>query len=184
MANEGAQRSTNRRKQSRKPFSNQQKLNERITKFLSLPEPIFPVKFVFLRLGSLCNASESNSFTSARCNIEHIKNDQNKLYSLDLRTLFDQGFNTLRKYKLQNNSQQLHPNETAAIRRLECFFHDEGKGFFTDITFTFTLKIAEIHVQLSQNQCNHVILNAFVALKFIAYNKQSNMLRRVCITFI
>lgn len=112
MEGEGAQ----------KPFRYQRELNESINKFLSPSESIIHVKFVFLRLGSLCNASESNSFTSARCNIEHIKNDQNKLYSLDLRTLFDQGFNMLCTYKVQNNSQQLYPNENAAIRRLEFFF--------------------------------------------------------------
>lgn len=175
MEGEGAQ----------KPFRYQRELNESINKFLSPSESIIPVKFVFLRLGSLCNASESNSFTSARCNIEHIKNYQNKLYSSDLRTLFDQDFNMLRTYKVQNNSQQLYPNENAAIRRLEFFFRDKGKGFCTDITFTFTLKIAEIHVQLSQNQCNYVILNAFVALKSIEYKtKPKYMLHRVCNTFI
>lgn len=122
------------------PFRYQRELNESINKFLSPLESIIPVKFVFLRLGSLCNASEINSFTSARCNIEHIKNDQNKLYSLDLRTLFDQGFNMLRTYKVQNNSQQLYPNENAAIRRLEFFFSRQRLGFLYRYNFYIYFK--------------------------------------------
>lgn len=48
------------------------------------------VKFGLLKLGPLCNASESNSFTSARCNMSNIKNGE-KQYFVEFKELFKKG---------------------------------------------------------------------------------------------
>lgn len=128
MPEVGAPRSATNGKKRGKPYKYQTKLNNTITECLSPSDSTTSVKFVFLKLGSLCNASESMSFTSAICDIEHIKTDQNKLFSLDFRTLFDQGFKTLSNYKFQPNSQELGEFEAAAIHSLELFFRDKGKA--------------------------------------------------------
>lgn len=149
MAKSGAQRKP-------KLYKYQMNLKDTITKCLSPPDSISSVKFAFFKFGPLCNASESNSFTRARCNIEHIKKDEKTLYSLDFGTLFDQGLETLRKYpnegKLRDKLKRRKNAEAEAIRKLEIFFRDKGKGFCIDITFTFTLKVVEIHVQRLHNQ--------------------------------
>lgn len=85
------------------------------------------VKFGFLRLGPLCNASESNAFSSARCNISNIKNKNKGHYSLDIRTLFERGFELLEKY--HHKSPKLTSSEAEAIETLEIFFKEKGEVY-------------------------------------------------------
>lgn len=143
MAEGGAPKTSKKKK---KPNSYQRKLNDVITKCLSTSDSIISVKFGFFQFGPLCNASESNSFTTARCNIEHIKKNRDTHYSLDFRTLFKLGFETLSNYEFQVNSKKLSNGEAEAICRLELFVRSKGKGFCIDITFTFTFKVIEIYV--------------------------------------
>lgn len=100
----------------------QQNLDRAISKCLSSK-----VKFGFLRLGPLCNASESNAFTSARCNITNIKNKENKHYSVDFEKLFEQGVTLLKKYQLRSPASEATAIE--AIQKLEIFFKDKGKDY-------------------------------------------------------
>lgn len=143
MAEGGAPKTSKKKKN---PNSYQRKLNDMITKCLSTSDSIISVKFGFFQFGPLCNASESNSFTTARCNIEHIKKNRDTHYSLDFRTLFKLGFETLSNYEFQVNSKKLSKGEAKAICRLELFVRSKGKGFCIDITFTFTFKVIEIYV--------------------------------------
>lgn len=85
------------------------------------------VKFGFLRLGPLCNASESNAFSSARCNIKNIKNKQHRHYSLDMKMLSKRGIELLEKYK--NKPAELTTSEAEAIQKLETFFEKKGKVY-------------------------------------------------------
>lgn len=85
------------------------------------------VKFGFLRLGPLCNASESNAFSSARCNIANIKNKHKRHYSLDIRTLFDKGFKLFKKY--HRKAPNLKNGEAEAIEKLENFFKEKGEVY-------------------------------------------------------
>lgn len=143
MAEGGAPETSKKKK---RPNSYQRKLNNIITKCVSTSDSIISVKFGFFQFGPLCNASESNSFTKARCNIEHIKKNKDTHYSLDFKKLFELGFETLKNYEFQVNSKKLSNDEAAAISRLEMFVCDKGKGFCIDITFTFNFKVIEIYV--------------------------------------
>lgn len=89
--------------------------------------PDIDVKFGFLRLGPLCNASESNAFTSAKCNIKNIKNKQHGHYYLDMRTLFERGLELLEKCKIK--SPERTKDEVEAIQKLETFFNEKGKVY-------------------------------------------------------
>lgn len=62
----------------------------------SMFESLRSVKFGFLKFGSFCNASESNAFTSARCEIDNIKNES-KPYTIDFKTLLKLGLDLLKK---------------------------------------------------------------------------------------
>lgn len=157
-------------KKKKRPYQYQKKLNDMITRCLSPSDSIISVKFGFFQFGPLCNASESNSFTTARCNIKHIKKDEDTHYSLDFRTLFKLGFETLSNYKYQVNSKKLSYGEAAAIRRLEIFVRDKGKGFCIDITFTFTFKVVEIYVYRLHNHYNRMVVIAFSALQSLIVN--------------
>lgn len=57
------------------------KLDDRI--FECLPS-LRSVKFGFLKFGSLRNASESNEFTSARCEINIIRNEECKQFTISV----------------------------------------------------------------------------------------------------
>lgn len=120
------------------PRETQQKLNRAISNWLSSN-----VYFGFLRLGPLCNASESNAFTSARCNITKIKNTKGKLFSLKFERLFKRGVILLKKYKRQ--SPALKSAEIEAIQILETFFKEKGKNYAH-------IKLLFKYVQLKKKQ--------------------------------
>lgn len=85
------------------------------------------VKFGFLKFGSLCNASESNTFTLARCQLTKIKGEE-KLYSVDLEVLFNRGIELLKKYSDHTSTQpEATEIEAEAILKLEKFFEIKGK---------------------------------------------------------
>lgn len=67
----------------------------------SVVESLGSVKFGFLKFGSLCNASDSNAFTSARCEIDNIKNEESEPYTIDFKTLFKLGLDLLEKLMLE-----------------------------------------------------------------------------------
>lgn len=100
-------------------------LNQAISECVSVPNSTIAVKFGFIKLGPKCNASEPNTFTKARCYIDKIRNGENRPYTLDFRTIFNQGIRLLRDYK--NESRQLRRGENAAIRKLINFFENKGK---------------------------------------------------------
>lgn len=112
-----------------------QKLKQSISGFLSESKSTTSVKFGFLEFGPLCNASESNAFTSARCHIKSITNKENKHYSLEFRALFDQGLKLLENYKDENPG--LEHTKPEAINKLEKYFYDEGKGLCTDLLYLY-----------------------------------------------
>lgn len=106
------------------PIETQQKLDRAISEYFDSE-----VKFGFLRFGPLCNASESNAFTSARCNITHIKTPkQNKHYCLEFKKLFARGVKLLNRYKLRSPAQN-STAKTEAIQKLETFFKEKGKDY-------------------------------------------------------
>lgn len=94
----------------------------------SMFESLGSVKFGFLKFGSLCNASESNAFTSARCEINNIINEERKHYTIDFETLFKLGLDLLKKWKLENHPC-LDERNTRAINILKEFIEKKGKGF-------------------------------------------------------
>lgn len=78
------------------------------------------VNFGFLKLGSLCNASENSAFTSAICNIEHIKNKTREHYSLNIQHLFSKGCGLIKD--IQKEEKELDETSSAALNRLKMFF--------------------------------------------------------------
>lgn len=82
------------------------------------------VKFGFLKFGSLCNASESNAFTSARCEINNIINKESKTYTLDFETLFKLGLDLLEKLRCEKKPT-LGERNTRAIEILEAFIEQK-----------------------------------------------------------
>lgn len=101
------------------------KLDQRIFTALS---SLSTVKFGFLKLGPLCNASESNSFTSARCHIQHITNDEDELFTFDFKKLFKPAMDLLEKLR-QDEKPQLGKSDIAAIKKLKTFMKEKGKDF-------------------------------------------------------
>lgn len=80
------------------------------------------VKFGFLKFGPLCNASESNAFTSARCGIIH---EERGPYTIDFKTLFKLGLDLLEKLKLEEEPTLSDKNITA-IKILEAFIEQKA----------------------------------------------------------
>lgn len=95
------------------------------------------VKFGFLKFGSLCNASKSNAFTSARCEINNIINEERKPYTIDFETLFKLGFDLLEKLR-REKKPSLGERNTAAIKILDAFIEQKGRGFCKHIIFMTT----------------------------------------------
>lgn len=83
------------------------------------------VRFGFLELGSLCNASESNAFTRASCHITNITNERNGHYFLEFIELFRPGLELLEKYKTDRWSP--NAREENAIEKLESFLREKGQ---------------------------------------------------------
>lgn len=79
------------------------------------------VKFGFLKFGPLCNASESNAFTSARCGIIQ----ERRPYTIDFKTLFKLGLDLLEKLKLEEEPTLSDKNITA-IKILEAFIEQKA----------------------------------------------------------
>lgn len=103
----------------------QHKLDQRIFTALS---SLDTVKFGFLKLGPLCNASESNCFTSARCHTKHIKNGNGELFTFDFRELFKPAMDLLKKLE-EDKKPRLGESDIAAIKKLKTFMKDKGKDF-------------------------------------------------------
>lgn len=86
------------------------------------------VKFGFLKFGPLCNASESNAFTSARCEIKNIIHEEHEPYTIDFETLFKLGLDLLKK--LKKKTPKKHPTlsegDTAAIEILRNFIEKKA----------------------------------------------------------
>lgn len=83
------------------------------------------VRFGFLQVGSLCNASESNAFTKARCHMTNITNKRNGHYYLEFKELFGPGKKLLEDYK-KNPKSRKSLNKTIAIGKLESFLREKG----------------------------------------------------------
>lgn len=107
------------------------------------------VKFGFLKFGPLCNASESNAFTSARCGIIQ----ERRPYTIDFKTLFKLGLDLLEKLKLEEEPTLSDKNITA-IKILEAFIEQKDRHetslkdilFDNDKTYSeadFTVTLAE-----------------------------------------
>lgn len=110
--------------QSDKPLkTHKHKLNEDVFKFLS---KVSSTKFGFLKLGPLCNASESNSFKSAKCHIQNVTNKKNGHYTLDLKRLFQDGCDLLENME-NNTSISLDERKIAAVKALENFFDNKDE---------------------------------------------------------
>lgn len=103
----------------------QHKLDQRIFTALS---SLNTVKFGFLKLGSLCNASESNCFTLARCHTKHITNDTGDLFTFDFRKLFKPAIDLLKMLE-EDENPLLGESDIAAIKKLKTFMKDKGKDF-------------------------------------------------------
>lgn len=91
------------------------------------------VKFGFLKFGPLCNASESNAFTSARCGIIQ----ERRPYTIDFKTLFKLGLDLLEKLKLEEEPTLSDKNITA-IKILEAFIEQKGRVLCKQIIFVTT----------------------------------------------
>lgn len=85
------------------------------------------VNFGFLKFGYLCNASESNAFTSARCHIKKRKNQNGQLYALKFIELFQAGCELLK----DNTSQTQPVNDNTALKKLKDFKAVKGKALCT-----------------------------------------------------
>lgn len=85
------------------------------------------VNFGFLKLGSLCNASESFPFSSAYCDVKHITNAKRKRYILNIKQLFSQGFELIEK--IRNSENVLDQASSEAKEKLKMFFDNKGKSW-------------------------------------------------------
>lgn len=99
-------------------------LRNAISECLSESNSTVNVRFGFLELGSLCNASESNAFTKASCHITNITNKRNGHYFLDFRKLFRPGLTLLENYK--NDTWRPNARGKKAIEKLELFLRERG----------------------------------------------------------
>lgn len=84
------------------------------------------VNFGFLKLGSLCNASENNAFSSAYCNITQIRNAKKGHYSLNIKKIFSVGFELIDK--IRTNKEKLNYESNLAKQKLRYFFEKKGKS--------------------------------------------------------
>lgn len=84
------------------------------------------VNFGFLKLGSLCNASENNAFSSAYCNITQIRNAKKGHYSLNIKKIFSVGFELIDK--IRTNKEKLNYKSNLAKQKLRYFFEKKGKS--------------------------------------------------------
>lgn len=89
------------------------------------------VNFGFLKLGSLCNASESNAFSSAYCNITQIRNPKKGLYTMNIKTLFSEGIELIKK--IRKNKSGLDSKSNLAKNKLKCFFENKGKRWIREV---------------------------------------------------
>lgn len=108
-----------------------EKLYQAITECSSLK-----VKFGFLKLGSLCDASKSRAFTSATCDIEVISkiiNTRERHYSVDFNLLFKRGFKLFEGYREKNSFERCY-QKYAPINTLAEFWGKIGKSF-TDMLY-------------------------------------------------
>lgn len=103
----------------------QHELDQRIFTALS---SLNTVKFGFLKLGQLCNASESNCFTSARCHTQHITNDNGGLFTYNFGKLFQPAMDLLEKLR-EDEKPLLGESDITAIEKLKKFMKDKGKNF-------------------------------------------------------
>nr|XP_022332267.1 uncharacterized protein LOC111129982 [Crassostrea virginica]XP_022332268.1 uncharacterized protein LOC111129982 [Crassostrea virginica] len=100
-------------------------LDERIFTYVSDSDTLDFAKFGFLKLGPLCNASESCSFTEATCNFKTVRNENNLALILEFSQLFSRGITLLSDVK--NNKRELEQHELEAIKLLDSFFKDKDK---------------------------------------------------------
>lgn len=100
-------------------------LNERIFLYVSNSNSFSFANFGFLKLGPLCNASESYSFSEANCHVKTVKNENNLALILEFSQLFSRG--TMLLSDVKNNRRELDQQEIAAIRILDNFFKEKGK---------------------------------------------------------
>lgn len=101
------------------------KLDQKL--FACLPK-LKSVKFGFIELGSLCDASESSAFTSTHCHLKHITNKEYKHFTWNFKSLFHVGYALLRKIEKRDNPHLSLPARTiAAITKLETFLEEKGK---------------------------------------------------------
>lgn len=128
-------------------------LNQAISECLSESNSCIDVKFGFLKLGLLCNASASYAFTSANCNIENIKHER-KHYFLSFKKLFHLGLELLRDFT--NKTRILEEKENEAIEKLTSFFNDKGRyDLCTDKTYTFINKM--FYYEMNVNVWNNFV---------------------------
>lgn len=154
----GEQRGTSAKK-------NKHKLEVSILECLST---LRSIKFGFLKFGSLCNAAESNAFTSARCDIDNIKNDEDEPYTIDFETLFKLGLDLLETLRPTKKHPTLSEGDTAALEKLIIFFEkkDGNEKSLTKILFDedkkyseadFTVTLAEHLFKLLAPEPHYVI---------------------------
>lgn len=117
-------------------------LDERIFTYVSNSNSFSFAKFGFLKLGPLCNASESHSFTEANCHVKTVRNENNLALILEFSQLFSRGVMLLSDVK--NNRRELDRQEIAAIKILDNFFKERGKCSCTKSLFLAYLKRVEL----------------------------------------
>lgn len=100
-------------------------LDERIFTYVSNSNSFSFAKFGFLKLGPLCNASESHSFTEANCHVKTVRNENNLALILEFSQLFSRGVMLLSDVK--NNRRELDRQEIAAIKILDNFFKEKDQ---------------------------------------------------------
>lgn len=97
------------------------------TLFACLPK-LESVKFGFLKLGSLCDASESSAFTSTNCDLKHITNKESKHFTWNFKSLFRVGYALLRKIEERHHPHVSLPARTIApIIKLETFLEEKAQ---------------------------------------------------------
>lgn len=99
--------------------------DERIFTYVSNSNSFSFANFGFLKLGPLCNASESYSFTEANCQVKTVKNENNLALILEFSQLFGRGVMLLSDVK--NNRRELDQQEIVAIRILDNFFKEKDQ---------------------------------------------------------
>lgn len=117
-------------------------LDERIFTYVSNSNSFSFAKFGFLKLGPLCNASESHSFTEANCHVKTVRNENNLALILEFSQLFSRGVMLLSDVK--NYRRELDRQEIAAIKILDNFFKEKGKCSCTNSLFLAHLNRVEL----------------------------------------